>query len=81
MAGPIQVPDCPGRGAWAQAAMTRSKALSMRISQRPSCTKRCSVRRSERCSRKRSGASTMRGSGLHHRMGSPALNHGNRPEP
>ena len=62
----------------AQAEMTRAKALSKRISQAGLAAKRCSTRRSERCSRKRCTGSTMRGSGLHQRIGSPALYQGNR---
>ena len=73
------MPVWPARGACAQAWITVSKPWSIRISQSGAARKRSSVLRSERCSLKRSTSSTMRGSGLHQRMGWPSLNHGKMP--
>ncbi len=79
MAGTIQVPSWPARGVPAQASMTARAALSKRSSFPGVRRKARSVLRNERGSENSATGSTMRGSGLHHSTGCPALNQGNRP--
>jgi hypothetical protein len=79
MSGTIQVPGCSSRGAVAQAWITSGNAVSKRISWPGALMKRSKVFRSERCSLKSCVRSTMRGFGLHHRIGWPTPNHGKMP--
>ena len=79
MAGTIQVPACPSRGVVEQAWMTRSNALSIRISQPGVAMKRRSVLRRERETLKACTGSTMRGEGDHHSTGWPGPNQGKMP--
>src|SRR3989338_2771456 len=77
----IHVPPCPtglwlGRGS-AQPPITCSKA----VSQRTSYALVRNTLANEREILNSPGISTMRGSGLHHRIGSPGLNHGEKPCP
>ena len=65
----------PGARGAAQARSTAPKAVSVRTSKR--C--RRSVLRREWLTWSSSGTSTRRGSGVHHRMGSPSLNQGKMP--
>jgi len=74
ISGTIQVPACPSRGA-AHCAITSRKAVSTRVSYAP----RSTDLRSDRETLSSSGKSTMRGSGDHHRIGSPSENHGKMP--
>lgn len=83
MAAVIQVPGWPSRGA-AQCAITVAKAVSTRTSMRgaASCSWLAIWRsslRSECEGAKSRQASTMRGSGLHHRIGSPSEYQGKMP--
>ena len=65
MSGVIQVPPPPGRSASAQLRITRSNAVSSRISKRP----RRSVFARLRGTRRSAGSSTARGSGECQRIG------------
>ncbi|MNM81359.1 hypothetical protein D3C81_933590 [compost metagenome] len=75
----IQVPSCPPRGVVAQARITAAKSSSTRISQSASRSTRRSVLRSVTDTRNASGASTMRGSVLHHSTGWPLEYQGKMP--
>jgi hypothetical protein len=65
MSALIQVPDWPGRSTAAQAAMTRSNAVSKRTSNESFFN----ARRRLRLTRSSSGRRTMRGSGENQRIG------------
>ena len=75
MAGVIQVPPCPARGVRAHASITSPNAVSTRISKSAARTRL----RSERETLNSSTCSTIRGSGLHQRIGWPAENQGKMP--
>ncbi|CFN66644.1 Uncharacterised protein [Bordetella pertussis] len=77
------MPGWPWRGA-AHSCRTLAKAVSTRTCRRAagSCSVRAKARRrlrSECEGAKSAHASTMRGSGLHHRMGSPSAYQGKMP--